>query len=1326
MRECLECNTILKLTEAGTNNIFDIIVGEVIGKGSSCVVYDAIRRAGDNEYKIRLKQFNPLFSDYEEERFIDGAKRNIEIQNEISNSSSKAFGICRDSNGCPFVIVDYDNGSELSKIENISFYEFAVACRDAAIVLEQYHNKGYLHLDIKPSNILVINSEGMNGVKLFDFDSVVQKSELMNSDATISCSQGYAAPEVLQNNRLKISEKSDFYSIGVMLFEFLYGRMPSSIDRSIASKRRDFSEINALEDVNPRVLPKLEKFLNKTIVSATARRYDSDSDLISDLKEITELAGERNYLVSSNLSDSYFVGRESELEEIHENLKQGNHIFISGIGGIGKSELARAYAIKHKDEFSTISFGMLTNDIMTFVNDDEIINIANYSNNGELTEEQYFGGKMIKLSSIVDRDSLIIVDNLENLNDKNLSRLLKLNCKIIFTTRDFKPEDYDYSCIHIGELSNEQLAKILWKWYNREEQTEQTQALAYELISLVHNHTLAVELLAKQMNASRISLKQMLNKLNEKGLSNSGNEKIRYQKDGEDFNSNTIGILRNIFSLADLSNEKQRILLNLALLPPAGISDELFKECCELEDFSEINELEELGWIKTDGNKIALHPVVAEVILASVEFKIDDVKTMLDNLSDRLDDSNNEMVDIANHTPFLLLKYSPSLSHVFRECYKIVYKAMKLLIKRGAFDLAKSLLDETTLVDKAQESTSQNNWSMNPEWTIENICYILFEGMVLFKELGEFNQAQWIFDFISNNFLFCPTELELETNYEYANIMVRQHRFNEATELYSRNRELIKSISENFHLYSARLDNEIGLILTKSGKYKEALDIHRNALFLLEISNASEYLFADVHRRLASVYYSMGEYENAIEEYNKALEYKDTSNIYSYIYRFKCYAKLNDFDSFENDKEALLERCKKEYGKESYFVERVLSHSIDLYIHLGLYEKAVEVAKQALEIEEKLFGEYSQNVAWGYYNVANANFYAGDYSNAEYSLHIARDKRHFTSNSVSILSVRISELLIKINEVVGYTEGVKEEYSNLATTLIDIGDYDYAWTALSKCFDDSLQYAEKCLKICVERKDYEAIIDVADICISKTDGYIIHTSYNKLENKYKAELNQSLFNALYFKADALLNTHRAKEAIDIYKQLISSFDSAKENPFMKLFSLRYKAIVSARLANAYSVIGDSASSIEHYETAINSVEELELDFGYNKFKCFCNMANEFVNLGVLQNAKDCYKKALSLCEFNVDSVFESKTENFYKTIEIVKAVAKFDSEFAKAILKELIPPVTISCVQLNAGGLKMLNQLTMCYKEIGLNDEAIKVYESISERIRQLEEEMKN
>lgn len=63
-------------------------------------------------------------------------------------------------------------------------------------------------------------------------------------------------------------------------------------------------------------------------------------------------------------------------------------------------------------------------------------------------------------------------------------------------------------------------------------------------------------------------------------------------------------------------------------------------------------------------------------------------------------------------------------------------------------------------------------------------------------------------------------------------------------------------------------------------------------------------------------------------------------------------------------------------------------------------------------------------------------------------------------------------------------------------------------------------------------------------------------------------------------------------------------------------------------------------------------------------------------------------------------------------------IAEFDLDFANEILKELVLPASISCVNENANGIMMLAKIADYYAELGSNDEAIKIYDSVTEYIK--------
>lgn len=95
---------------------------------------------------------------------------------------------------------------------------------------------------------------------------------------------------------------------------------------------------------------------------------------------------------------SMFVGREEELEEIAQCLSQEHILFLQGMGGIGKSEIAKGYAKQYADRYDTVLFAGYTSNLLELITGDEIVieNLRRSSGNGEDAEspEAFFKRKL--------------------------------------------------------------------------------------------------------------------------------------------------------------------------------------------------------------------------------------------------------------------------------------------------------------------------------------------------------------------------------------------------------------------------------------------------------------------------------------------------------------------------------------------------------------------------------------------------------------------------------------------------------------------------------------------------------------------------------------------------------------------------------------------------------------------------------------------------------------------------------------------------------------------------------------------------------------------
>lgn len=184
----------------------------------------------------------------------------------------------------------------------------------------------------------------------------------------------------------------------------------------------------------------------------------------------------------------HFVGREEELEELHTMLEENSKVFLYGIAGIGKSELAKAYAKQYKKYYTNILYAEYTGDLHQSVTDLDFTDDL-----PEDSEEERFRKHNRFLRSLKD-DTLLVIDNFNvtATHDSFLPVMLKYRCRILFTTRS----KLDGHCIlqlkEIREISA--LFQLVSAFYT---ESEEHRVLVEEIMETVHRHTFAVELAAK-------------------------------------------------------------------------------------------------------------------------------------------------------------------------------------------------------------------------------------------------------------------------------------------------------------------------------------------------------------------------------------------------------------------------------------------------------------------------------------------------------------------------------------------------------------------------------------------------------------------------------------------------------------------------------------------------------------------------------------------------------------------------------------------------------------------------------------------------------------
>lgn len=187
-------------------------------------------------------------------------------------------------NGMHYIVMEFVEGITLKtyieKKGKLTYKEAVSIAIQVGRGIEAAHNKNIVHRDIKPQNIM-ISTEGK--VKVTDFGIArAATSNTINSD--VMGSVHYSSPEQARNGF--VDGKSDIYSLGIVMYEMVTGRVPFDGDTTVAVAIQHLQEEMVTPSAYASDLPvSLEKIILKCTQKNPDRRYESMGSLLMDLKK---------------------------------------------------------------------------------------------------------------------------------------------------------------------------------------------------------------------------------------------------------------------------------------------------------------------------------------------------------------------------------------------------------------------------------------------------------------------------------------------------------------------------------------------------------------------------------------------------------------------------------------------------------------------------------------------------------------------------------------------------------------------------------------------------------------------------------------------------------------------------------------------------------------------------------------------------------------------------------------------------------------------------------------------------------------------------------
>lgn len=255
---------------------------EEIGRGGMGVVYKARQRGLGRVVAIKTLRMGPLAAGDELARFQSEAQilarlkhPNIVSVHEIGEESGQAY-----------FSMDFVPGRTLAEILRAGPLAPQVATRYARIIagaVATAHAQGILHRDLKPGNVL-INDDDEPVVTDFGIARLEGVSPEVTVTGQIMGSPSYMAPEQASGRRGEITERTDVYSLGALLYACLCGRPPFQADTAIETVRQLIeTEPAAPRLLNPGIPRDLQTICLKCLEKDPARRYPNAHALAEDL-----------------------------------------------------------------------------------------------------------------------------------------------------------------------------------------------------------------------------------------------------------------------------------------------------------------------------------------------------------------------------------------------------------------------------------------------------------------------------------------------------------------------------------------------------------------------------------------------------------------------------------------------------------------------------------------------------------------------------------------------------------------------------------------------------------------------------------------------------------------------------------------------------------------------------------------------------------------------------------------------------------------------------------------------------------------------------------
>ncbi|HEY4721475.1 MAG TPA: protein kinase, partial [Anaerolineae bacterium] len=274
------------MTFAIGENVGPYRIIEQLGSGGMATVFKAYHAALDRY--VAIKVLHPAFK--QDPNFLSRFQREARIVARLDHPHMVPVYDFSEAGGQPYLVMRYIEGETLKARQAkgaLLLAEVARIIKPVGDALSYAHAQGVLHRDVKPSNVLLTND---GGVFLADFGlaRMTQAGESTLSQDSLLGTPQYISPEQARGDA-NLDARTDVYSLGVVLYELLVGRVPYQADTPYAVIHDHiYSALPLPRSINPALSEPLERFLLKALSKERDDRYATVAEMLTAFEQAVQ------------------------------------------------------------------------------------------------------------------------------------------------------------------------------------------------------------------------------------------------------------------------------------------------------------------------------------------------------------------------------------------------------------------------------------------------------------------------------------------------------------------------------------------------------------------------------------------------------------------------------------------------------------------------------------------------------------------------------------------------------------------------------------------------------------------------------------------------------------------------------------------------------------------------------------------------------------------------------------------------------------------------------------------------------------------------------